>query len=171
MNAPAYKKLLARKATKKNMQLAQVAVADPTDELPSEGLLWKSTKHKDVSRSIRCDAPGQREVWKLASELWKLKTGADLAKPATGQTMACAAIKRGDVGTTRLFRILVSESAFLIWRLRCEGVIQEKTLASEREIHNIWLKTLHNRLGMDQAMTNDEKYGKKAIGKLLVLQT
>ena len=29
-------------------------------------------------------------------------------------------------GATRLLRILVSESAYLIWVLRCEGVIQEK---------------------------------------------
>ncbi|KAJ7631509.1 hypothetical protein B0H17DRAFT_962323 [Mycena rosella] len=199
----------------KNMQLAQAAVADPMDELPSQGLLWKSTKHKDVSRSIKfflwmmihdgykigrhwekieghehkatcnkcgttetmehiltkCDAPGQREVWKLASELWELKTGAALAKPTTGQIMACAAIKRGDVGTTRLFRILVFESAFLIWRLHCERVIQEKDLASAREIHNRWLKTINNRLGLDRAMTNDGKYGKKAIKKSLVLKT
>ncbi|KAJ7666313.1 hypothetical protein B0H17DRAFT_846351, partial [Mycena rosella] len=42
-----------RKATKKNMGLAQAAVADPTDELPSEVLVWKSMKHKDISRSIR----------------------------------------------------------------------------------------------------------------------
>ncbi|KAJ7661175.1 hypothetical protein B0H17DRAFT_953751 [Mycena rosella] len=78
--------------------------------------------------------------------------------------MACTAIKRGDVGTTRLFRILVSESAFLIWRLRCERVIQEKDLASAREIHNRWLKTINNRLGLDG-------YGKKAIKKSLVLKT
>ncbi|KAJ7691631.1 hypothetical protein B0H17DRAFT_934963, partial [Mycena rosella] len=80
----------------------------------------------------QCDAPGQEAIWELASELWKLKTGADLAKPTTGQIMACAAIKRGDAGTTRLFRIL--ESAFLIWRLRCERVIQDKDPASAREI-------------------------------------
>ncbi|KAJ7683356.1 hypothetical protein B0H17DRAFT_941990, partial [Mycena rosella] len=119
----------------------------------------------------QCDAPGQEAIWELASELWKLKTGVDLARPTTGQIMACAAIKRGDAGTTRLLRILISESAFLIWRLRCERVIQEKDPASAREIHNRWLRTINNRLGLDRAMTNEGRYGKRAIKKSLVLKT
>jgi ribonuclease HI len=85
--------------------------------------------------------------------------------------MACAAIKRQDVGTTRLFRILVSESAHLIWRIHCERVIQGKGPASQREIHNRWLKSINNRLGIDSAMTNVVKYGKNAIKKGLVLAT
>ncbi|KAJ7702212.1 hypothetical protein B0H17DRAFT_923448, partial [Mycena rosella] len=215
MEAPAYKAMLNRKATKRNMILAQQAVADPSDDLPSVGKIWKSTKHKDISRSARfflwmlihdgykvgrywdkivghkqkatcnrcgisesmahiltqCDLPGQEAVWELASEVWKLKTGDDLPKPTTGQIMSCAAIKRHDAGTTRLYRILVSESAHLIWRLRCEQVIQEKPPASGHEIHNRWLSQINNRLGLDRAMTNDHKYGKKAIKKSLVLKT
>ncbi|KAK6972175.1 hypothetical protein R3P38DRAFT_2812565 [Favolaschia claudopus] len=121
----------------------------------------------------KCDAPGQQleAVWNLASELWKLKTGADLPPPTLGQIMACAAIKRKDAGTTRLFRILVSESAHLIWRLRNEHVINAKDPASNREITNRWCKTINNRLGMDCAMTNAVKYGSKAIDKRLVLST
>ena len=118
-----------------------------------------------------CELPGQEEVWELASEIWHKKTGEDLPKPTTGQVMACAAIKRRDAGTTRFFRILVSESAHLIWRLRCERVIQQKPPASLREIQNRWLRSINNRLGIDCALVNEKKYGKKAVKKSLVLKT
>jgi len=103
--------------------------------------------------------------------VWKLKTGADLPPPTLGQIMACAAITRQDAGATRLFRILVSESAHLIWRLRNERVIQKKEEASQREIYNRWCKTINNRLGLDCTLTNAAKYGKRAIKKSVVLRT
>ncbi|KAJ7704840.1 hypothetical protein B0H17DRAFT_1156904 [Mycena rosella] len=215
MKEPAYKKLLARKATRRNMKLAQNAAApDTSEDLPSEGKVWKSIRHKDLSRPsrfflwmlihggykvgyhwekipghehkmecdkcgvpettehilTRCDAPGQDEVWQPASELWERKTGAPLPKPTTGQIMSCAAIKIRDARSTRLYRLLISESAHLIWRMRNERVIQEKGVASTREIYNCWLKMMNNRLELDRAMTNDYKYGKKAIKKMLVLK-
>jgi ribonuclease HI len=75
--------------------------------------------------------------------------------------MACGLIKRGDKGTTRLFRIIVSESAHLIWRLRNERVIQEKNPASVQEIQNRWRKAINNRLALDCMLTNVAKYAKK----------
>ncbi|KAJ6581584.1 ribonuclease H-like protein [Mycena capillaripes] len=201
MNKLAYKEKLNRHATKRNMEYATAAAADENDEPPPASKIWKSTKHKGVSRSTRfflwmllhdgykchwenipeyedwgkcdrcgitesmehiltkCDVPGQKEIWELADQLWKLKTGEDLASPTIGQVMACAATKKGDAGTTHLYRILISESAHLIWRLRCE------------RIHNRWLKSINNRLGLDCALTNGAKWGKKAIKKLLVLGT
>jgi ribonuclease HI len=43
----------------------------------------------------KCDAPGQSEVWNLASKIWQKKTGADL-RPTVGEIMACGAINKGD---------------------------------------------------------------------------
>ncbi|KAJ6572831.1 hypothetical protein DFH09DRAFT_916468 [Mycena vulgaris] len=118
----------------------------------------------------QCDLPGQELVWNLASELWQLKTSKDL-RPTMGEIMACGVIKRDDQGTTRLFRIVVSESAHLIWKLRNERVIQEKDAASEREIRNRWCKAINNRLNLDCILTNQMKYGKKAIKKTLMKKT
>jgi ribonuclease HI len=117
MNKPSYCELLNRRITKRNMVYAQQAVADPSDEVPAVGKIWKSTGHKDLLRSARfflwmslhggyevgghwekipgheekatcnmcgitesmehiltkCDSPGQKEIWELASELWKLR--------------------------------------------------------------------------------------------------
>jgi ribonuclease HI len=212
---PAHRKLLDRKRTRQNLRLAQEAVADASDDLPSEEAIWKSTRHKDLSRSVRhflwmmlhggykvgdhwtkipgheekatcntcgvtetmthiltkCEAPGQKEIWELASELWVLKTGDVLPPPTIGQIMGCAAIKRQNAGTTRLSRIIFSESAHLIWRIRNERVIQERPTASEREIYNRWCKSINSRLEIDCALTNALKYGKKAIPKALVLET
>ncbi|KAJ7023367.1 hypothetical protein C8F04DRAFT_970219, partial [Mycena alexandri] len=215
MSKRAYKEKLKRKATIRNMELAKHAAADEKGGLPETSRVWKSTRHKDISRSGRfflwmllhdgykvgkhwakidghefkatcvhcgvtetmehiltkCDVPGQEEVWELASEMWKIKTGEDLPRPTTGQIMACAMTKKKDAGTTRLFRILVSESAYLVWRLRNERVIQGKPPASQDEIHNRWLRAMNIRLRLDCALTNAEKYGKQAISKDLVRKT
>lgn len=116
------------------MGYAKAAVEDISGEIPTESKIWKSTKHKDVTRSIRyflwmllhdgykvgrywdkipnldalgtcskcgvkesmehiltrCDAPGQREVWELVSELWVMKTGEELAVPTIGQIMTAS---------------------------------------------------------------------------------
>ncbi|KAJ7020027.1 hypothetical protein C8F04DRAFT_946324, partial [Mycena alexandri] len=210
-----YQEKLKRRATQRNMVLAKMAAADEKGGLPETSGIWKSTRHKDVSRSGRfflwmlihdgykvgkhwakieghefkatcaqcgvtetmehiltkCDAPGQEQIWEMASELWKLKTGDELPRPTTGQIMACATTKKKDAGTTRLFRILISESAHLVWRLRNERVIKEKPPASLDEIHNRWLRTMNVRLKLDCALTDAGKYGNRALKKDLVLKT
>ncbi|KAJ7580281.1 hypothetical protein C8J56DRAFT_728289, partial [Mycena floridula] len=76
----------------------------------------------------RCTAPGQELVWDMVENLWERKTGRRL-RPSFGEIIACGSMKeirtpkgRTKTGTMRLFRIVVSESAHLIWRLRNERV-------------------------------------------------
>ncbi|KAJ6571550.1 hypothetical protein B0H19DRAFT_937362, partial [Mycena capillaripes] len=76
-----------------------------------------------------------------------------------------------DKGTSRLYRIIVSESAHLIWRLRNERQIQGKDPASEREIFSRWKSCLNIRLALACQMTNKHRYAKKAVPKPLVLKT
>ena len=52
-------------------------------------------------------------------------------------------------GPTRLFQILLSKSAYLIWVLRCERVIQEKML-TKREINARWNRAINERLTIDK---------------------
>ncbi|KAJ7172881.1 ribonuclease H-like protein [Mycena crocata] len=220
MDGPDYQAALDRYATTRNMVYAQDAAEDLKGETPSPRQIWKGTRHKDLSRSIRffnwmlihdgykvgrywkniaghewkgicdhcgveesmnhilteCTENGQKQVWDLASELWELKTKKKL-RPLIGEIMACAVIKRGikpgavDKGTSRLFRILVSESAFLIWRLRNERRIQGKDAASEREIHMRWKRTMNIRLAVDCLRSNQTRYAKKATPKSLVIKT
>ncbi|KAJ7477749.1 hypothetical protein B0H11DRAFT_1726286, partial [Mycena galericulata] len=116
---------------------------------------------------IRCEENGQQQVWDLASELWMKRTGNPL-RPLIGEIMACGSIKRGskhgetDKGTSRLYRILVSQSAHLIWRLRNERRIQGRDPASVREIQLRWARQINMRLALDcRQMTNKRRYEKK----------
>jgi ribonuclease HI len=87
---------------------------------------------------------GQEFVWSLVYGLWKQKTGVGLAKPLVGDIMACGLIKKGntrgktDAGRTRLYKIVISESAHLIWRLKNEQVIDGKDTPTSTEIRNRW---------------------------------
>jgi ribonuclease HI len=54
----------------------------------------------------QCQESGQKEVWDLASELWQMKTGKDL-RSTIGQIMAGGIMKQGNLGETRLHKILI----------------------------------------------------------------
>lgn len=61
-------------------------------------------------------------------------------EPSLGNALGCGLAnftteEKPLTGKNRLYKILVSESAFLIWKLRCERAIGDKT-HSETEIHN-----------------------------------
>jgi len=64
-------------------------------------------------------------------------------------------------GEARLYRILMSEAAHLIWKLRCKKIIQEENRPfTQEEVENRWTKTMSNRLELDRKMMN-KKYGSK----------
>ncbi|KAF8955415.1 hypothetical protein BDZ97DRAFT_1764897 [Flammula alnicola] len=74
-------------------------------------------------------------------------------------------------GAMRFQRIMMSESAHLIWKMRCERVIQnENEPTTKAEVNKRWIKAINLRLEMDCRMT-DSKYEKKALAKGLVLDT
>ncbi|KAJ7726858.1 hypothetical protein B0H14DRAFT_2410354 [Mycena olivaceomarginata] len=138
-------------------------------------------KHCDIPETMehilsQCEAPGQGKVWELAKELW-LKRNPDWAWPGIGTIIMAglASFKNEEgnvkVGDARLYRILMSELAYLIWKLWCERVIQnEGRHATDTEIHNRWVTTMNARLSLDCSMT-DRKFEKKAIPVKKVLTT
>ncbi|KAF8999235.1 hypothetical protein BDZ89DRAFT_1082805, partial [Hymenopellis radicata] len=138
-----------------NVALALEAAAERCDAEVSPEQLWLSIRRKDFSRSAKyflwmllhdattaqcqecgeiesmehiltkCATPGQREVWDLASQMWRRKTGSPL-QVEVGDIMSCGVQppnmhKRATTrGEERMRRILISESAHLIWKLRNE---------------------------------------------------
>ncbi|KAI0059431.1 hypothetical protein BV25DRAFT_1860361, partial [Artomyces pyxidatus] len=54
-----------------------------------------------------------------------------------------------DDGASRLLRILISESAYLIWVLRCERVISERQHTATT-ITTRWTTAINDRLHTDQ---------------------
>ncbi|KAF8192842.1 hypothetical protein K438DRAFT_1590157 [Mycena galopus ATCC 62051] len=127
---------------------------------------------------LKCRRPGQLQVWDLAKSLFMKKHGS-WPELSLGAILGCGLANIKDEhgrhlpGATRLYRILVSESLFSIWKIRNECVINNTgTPLSVNEIHNKWLFNINQRLGFECALTNHYKFGKNnSIKPLLVLQT
>lgn len=128
-----------------------------------------------------CDAPGQRQIWQMAKLLWK-KRNKKWPRPSLGAILSCPiapfVTKQGKpkTGDARLYRILMTESAHLIWKLRNERVIRQsdeaaKGTATRDEISARWLAALNARLTEDCALTDPGKYGKRALKPGLVERT
>ena len=125
---------------------------------------------------VECDAPGQAVIWALAEELW-LKRRRTWPKPTLGTILASPSLKlrseyrEEETGDTRLYRIMMSESAHLIWKIRCERVIREEPMpVTPAEVDRRWRHAIASRADLDKKMTNP-KYGKKALNKDLVKST
>jgi hypothetical protein len=128
-----------------------------------------------------CRASGQRTVWRLVQEIFAMKGIPVTAAPTFGQVLGCALVDFCDQkgkqlrGSSRLYRIVVSESAYLIWRLRCEWRIERgesrDKLHTESEIISRWLHMVNTRLKLDCLMANRSRYGRKAIKPDMVERT
>ncbi|KAH9161884.1 hypothetical protein EDB89DRAFT_1812507, partial [Lactarius sanguifluus] len=113
-----------------------------------------------------CENQTRTRIWESAKELWPY--GLDTwPEPSLGTIIGCNSlsvetlqkvktrngrtqeIKRYDPGATRLLRIIISESAYLIWTLRCNRTIRDKTY-TEREIEQTWLRAINRRLSEDR---------------------
>ncbi len=120
---------------------------------------------------LECQATGQELAWKLLKRTWNL-TGAEWIAPCWGSVFgaACVAIKKSD-GSRRtalenLWCILCSETSHLIWRLRCERVIQKDGAEfTESEITNRFYAALDTRLDLDRR-TSTMARGKRALKPL-----
>ncbi|KAI0064250.1 hypothetical protein BV25DRAFT_1800552 [Artomyces pyxidatus] len=118
---------------------------------------------------FRCDDPTAATIWALAKSLWphgqdnwpQDKLGIVLASgclttrsqllPRQGPTphTAPTPLRPSAPGASRLLRILISESAYLIWVLRCERVISE-TQHTATTTTTRWMRAINDRLHTDQ---------------------
>ncbi|KAG2023243.1 hypothetical protein CC2G_000916 [Coprinopsis cinerea AmutBmut pab1-1] len=78
-------------------------------------------------------------------------------------------------GLTRLYRILVSESAHLIWAMRCKWRIQDEQnpfkVPTEKSSRAKWFTRINKRLRHDRLLTDRITYGRKALKIPLVRST
>ncbi|EKM50883.1 uncharacterized protein PHACADRAFT_104000, partial [Phanerochaete carnosa HHB-10118-sp] len=89
-----------------------------------------------------------------------------------GATVLPSANNKPDSGASRLYRILLSETAYLIWKLRCERRIEhdDQKAFTENELRKRWSSMLQRRHDMDCAMTND-RFGRKALDNTAATNT
>ncbi len=129
-------------------------------------------KVEDFSHILtECESPGRSIIWDLAGELWEKKQNIPWNTPTLGLILGCGLARIAPAGDKRLWKIIIAESAYLIWFLRCKRVIEnEGRPFAEAEIRNKWVKRMNERLRLDCRMT-DKKFEKRALSKKLVHQT
>jgi len=125
---------------------------------------------------IHCHSRPTRLIWKLTREAWP-HTNMPWPETDLGMILGCGCLSVSQAianqrqipdqnpksaylrGASRLLKILISESAFLIWALRCERVIQEKN-HNNQEIQLRWLHVINLRLTEDKIATSKIKRNK-----------
>ncbi|KAJ6536923.1 hypothetical protein B0H19DRAFT_867426, partial [Mycena capillaripes] len=208
-------KKIIRKATAENIGLVQEALKTQYAKTPTAEKIWKSMRHKDITRQIRtflwksahgahrlgkfwthipeceeratchhcdeteslehvllhCRRPGQSEIWKLAEKLWTKKHPA-CPPLSMGSILGCG-LAVNDHLLLRRDCILITESIYLIWKLRCECVIQRNgEPPTANEVHNRWVYTINERLEIDRNLTNGIKFGQQySLPRHIVLDT
>ncbi|KAI0672124.1 hypothetical protein C8Q78DRAFT_970690 [Trametes maxima] len=141
------------------------------------GLYWKNIpgyehrelcSHCNVTESLEhimleCDAPGQKTIWEAVKyitrkkeiEPWTMSLGTLLATPAMN---SWSKSNKGSKWDTRLIKIVVTESAHLIWKIRCERVIERsgepESYHTIQEIRNRWEDAINKRLRLDQDLAH-----------------
>ena len=101
------------------------------------------------------NSPSRKVIWPLAEKLGRLRESSWL-EVQMGTVLGAPLIKfkgrngKPQQGRSRLLAILLTESAYLIWKLRCEWVItrsaDESKLHLATEIHNKWLSIMRDTI-------------------------
>ncbi|KAH9851088.1 ribonuclease H-like domain-containing protein [Lenzites betulinus] len=114
---------------------------------------------------LDCEAPGQGHLWNLAGELLE-KAGVPMPPPSLGMILGIPSLESLEANTqiragrTRLMKIILSETAYLIWKVRCERVIEWSEEVgrthSNRELQRRWVATINARLHMDVQRTRKQ---------------
>ncbi len=105
---------------------------------------------------LECNAVGQDLIWDLLKQTWTL-TKAEWHQPSWGTTIGAAnAVFKTAEGARKtaienLWCILSTEAVHLIWKLRCERVIQrEGADFSVAEVTNRFYAAIDSRLNLDR---------------------
>ncbi|EJD49838.1 hypothetical protein AURDEDRAFT_59171 [Auricularia subglabra TFB-10046 SS5] len=118
-----------------------------------------------------CPDTGQERVWRMVHAfLTRKKSDMEIDM---GVVMGCATARLAGANETRdkaaerAFRIVVSESVFLIWKLRCEKRVQHSDEPdwqhSQTEVIMRWGAMLKARVARDRRLTNTYKFGARAV--------
>ncbi|KAI0324333.1 ribonuclease H-like protein, partial [Cubamyces sp. BRFM 1775] len=120
-----------------------------------------------------CTAPGQHDLWLSARRILR-KARVYLPRRPTlglylGAPLLVAKDGHGNVrsGTTRLLRIILSETAYVAWTLRCERVIgwqdMPERVHSAQTVLNRWHNALNKRLWLDQQRARRALPGRRLL--------
>ena len=126
-----------------------------------------------------CAAPERRAIWDMTKSLWRAAGyvwHAVTFEDILGMGMRAPTINGPDTRppTARLWRILLSESVYLVWCFRCTRVIEHEGDPGWRHtasaVSSSWTRTLNKRLRQDAAAAHP-RMGRLALAPSLVKDT
>ncbi|KAJ3803829.1 hypothetical protein F5876DRAFT_91898 [Lentinula aff. lateritia] len=185
MSTAGYRKALERPAT--NCSLGRIKASaqqlckfwENIPEYETRGMCKECNATSESLEHIllECRAPGQKEIWSFAENLWA-KNGMNWPdlKFDIGTILGCRLAdfrnrqKKREKGKLRLFRIMILESAYLIWKLRNERVINDRPALSKLQIKNQWKWTIENRLRTDCLLTSI-KFSRRMLSQKIIKAT
>lgn len=105
------------------------------------------------------------------------KRGIQWTNPTLELILGCGLVKfKHDNGKTmepgsRMYQIVISESARLIWKIRCNWQIQKgsdsKRVPTKEKVQRKWQKALGEKIKLDCLATNTKKYRKGSLNETL----
>ncbi|KAI0338733.1 hypothetical protein BDW22DRAFT_1337396, partial [Trametopsis cervina] len=127
-----------------------------------------------------CTVPGQRLIWNCVH--WMLRKRMLSPPPVSlgmiaGVNLLTARTSAGTPapGTSRLLQVAVAESAYLIWKMRCERVIEFDDDSNARltpdRIVSRWTTTINKRLALDVELTRQSIPVQRRLERTIVLST
>lgn len=124
---------------------------------------------------LKCESPARKRVWDSAKAVWEKLTGTKWQEPNVYTMMGLGAMtktKDGKIlrGQTRLYRIMVAESAWLVWKTRNNLVMRDEVTTPEKAA-NVWRAIIAKKAMMDYAATCKLKFGRLARDEDLVKKT
>ncbi|KAJ6556300.1 hypothetical protein B0H19DRAFT_948005 [Mycena capillaripes] len=127
---------------------------------------------------IDCQSPGQEIIWRAAETVWAGKRR-DWPAVSLGGVLGSGLADfrdeqgRRDEGVERLYRILMSEAAYLIWKIRNDRVInRDGKSVPEAEIINKWNYNIEHRRQVNITLARrPPKDGKRTLMPQLVWDT
>jgi hypothetical protein len=151
---------------------------NPIEGYEDRGICLLCNEQEDMEHILtKCTSPARTTAWALANALWKKHYDTPLPD-RLGDILGCGLAKfskndKPDRGKNRLFRILVSETAYLIWKLRNERRIRDNdnAITSTTEVTTRWSNTINKRLTIDRALTDNVRFGRKALPSKLIRST
>ncbi|EJD44641.1 hypothetical protein AURDEDRAFT_65124, partial [Auricularia subglabra TFB-10046 SS5] len=145
---------------------------------------WKDYEHCQMCGCVElmehilfeCPDSGQARAWALVHAFLARKRVA--VEIDLGTIWGCVAIQLSgiwDDTTSRAFRIIISESAFLIWKIRCKKRIKHADTPewhlSDDEVEERWVRVMRGRRAQDMVLTNKRVFKKRALAESLANRT
>jgi ribonuclease HI len=126
---------------------------------------------------VKWSSANRSDAWQAANSIWTKRHPTPLLN-RLGDILGCGLANfqrngKPDKGKNRLYRILVSETAYLIWKMRNERRIRDNDGAPATTPTTIkrWSNTINKRLTIDRFLTDSKRFGKRALNEKLVKAT